>query len=239
MDQLSPAEKAEVEGYITRYPELRQDLREIENSLEFFSQAAALPAPPAVRTRVMDTLRDEFVPEGRTSGGSMKYFAVAMGMAMLLFGYLYWQRNGEANQLQEQMNDLRDTCQSREQLMAQRIELLQQLTLPNNHIVPFTATDGFASTDLYFHHNPVSKRNFIQVRSLPTIREDQIFELWSIKPGEAPSRMDLFTNPQDGLVEVQFVEGTAVYAITIEPAGGVDSPTMENLIGTVAVADLQ
>jgi len=45
----------------------------------------------------------------------------------------------------------------------------------------------------------------------------------------------LFTTPADGLVEVQYVEGTDVYAITIEQAGGVDSPTMANLIGTVAV----
>jgi hypothetical protein len=49
----------------------------------------------------------------------------------------------------------------------------------------------------------------------------------------------LFEAPAGGLVEVQFVEGTEVYAITIEPDGGVDAPTMENLIGTVAVDGIE
>ncbi|HJW29079.1 MAG TPA: anti-sigma factor, partial [Saprospiraceae bacterium] len=92
-----------------------------------------------------------------------------------------------------------------------------------------------ASTDLYLHHNATTKRNFIQVRNLPPKADNQIYELWSIKTGQAPARMDLFDAPANGLVEVQYVEGTEVYAITIEQAGGVDAPTMTNLIGTAAV----
>ena len=42
MDQLSPADKVEVEGYLRTYPELRKELREIERSLEIFAGSAAL-----------------------------------------------------------------------------------------------------------------------------------------------------------------------------------------------------
>ena len=40
------------------------------------------------------------------------------------------------------------------------------------------------------------------------------------------------------LIEVDYVDGTEVYAITIEPEGGSESPTFENLIGTVSVAGI-
>jgi anti-sigma-K factor RskA len=73
------------------------------------------------------------------------------------------------------------------------------------------------------------------VRNLPDIADNQTFELWSLKTGQAPARMDLFEDPATGLVEVGFIEGTEIYAITIEADGGVDSPTMANLIGTVGV----
>ena len=59
--------------------------------------------------------------------------------------------------------------------------------------------------------------------------------MWSIKANQAPAPLNIFDIPEDGLVEVQFVEGTEVYAITIEPEGGRDTPTLENLIGTVGV----
>jgi hypothetical protein len=224
---------------LATYPELKKDLIEIESSLHIYAQAAAKTAPSVVKSKVMDELRNEFVADTKPGTNGWKYLAFALGLGMLLFGYFFLQRNNESNILQREIHDLRDTCQTREQVLTQRIELLQQLTSPGNRILPFSATPAFASTDLYLHHNQTTGRNFIQVRSLPQIREDQTFELWSIKPGQAPARLDLFEAPADGLVEVQFVEGTEVYAITIEPDGGVDSPTMENLIGTVAVGDLK
>jgi hypothetical protein len=234
MDQLSPAERAEVESHLITFPELKIDLAEIENALEFFAKAASLAAPAGLKTKIMDAIRDEFITDKR-SGGTWGLFALLFGVALVIMAYLFMQRNDQLRDSEQALIALRDTCETNEQRLNEQLQLLQQLTAPQNKIIPFTATPGFASTDLYLHHNATTKRNFIQVRSLPALTADQTFELWSIKTGQAPARMDLFGPPADGLVEVQYVEGTEVYAITIERAGGVDSPTMENLIGTVAV----
>jgi len=237
MDQLSTAERAEVESHLITFPELRIDLSEIERALEFFAKATALSAPAGLKTKIMDALRDEFIPDTKSgSGGIWRLFAFLFGLGLVVLAYLFMQRNNQLNTSEQELAALRDTCQTAQQRLNSQLQLLQQLTVPQNKIIPFTATPGFASnTDLYFHHNIATKRNFIQVRSLPPLTADQTYELWSIKTGSAPTRMDLFGKPANGLVEVQYVEGTEVYAITIEKAGGVDSPTMTNLIGTVAV----
>ena len=62
MDQLSTAEKAEVEGYIRTFPELKLDIAEIERSLELFASSAAMIAMVTVRitlsiTPAMKSLR--------------------------------------------------------------------------------------------------------------------------------------------------------------------------------------
>ncbi len=119
-----------------------------------------------------------------------------------------------------------------------QLDILRQLIEPNNKILPFTATPGFASTDLYLHTNKATRRNFIQVRSLPALADNQSFELWAIKPNQAPIPLNVFSQPDNGLIEVTYVDGTEVYAITIEPKGGTASPTMANLIGTVSVAGI-
>ena len=236
MDQLSTAERAEVESHLVTFPELRVDLNEIERALEFFAKATALSAPAGLKTKIMDALKDEFIPDTRSgSGGIWRLFAFLFGLGLVVMAYLFMQRNNQLNSSEQELAALRDTCQTTQQRLNSQLQLLQQLTVPQNKIIPFTATPGFASTDIYLHHNAATKRNFIQVRSLPALTADQTYELWSIKTGQAPKRMDLFGSPANGLVEVQYVEGTDVYAITIEKAGGVDSPTMTNLIGTVAV----
>jgi hypothetical protein len=237
MDQLTSAERAEVEVYLSTYPELRTDLAEIERSLEFYAQATSLTPPPGLKKRVMDSVKDDFIPDSKSEkGGPWRMLSLLLGLGLVVVAYLFMQRGHELHNTQQAFAAFQDTCKTEQQKLNDRLQLLQQLTLPQNKIIPFTATPSYTTTtDIYLHHNATTKRNFIQVRNLPPLTADQTFELWSIKTGKAPARMDLFGSPANGLVEVQYVEGTDVYAITIEKAGGVDSPTMTNLIGTVAV----
>ena len=58
MDQLTPAEKAEVEGYLKTYPELMTDLYEIGRSLELVAMSAARPAPPGLKDKILNDIRN-------------------------------------------------------------------------------------------------------------------------------------------------------------------------------------
>ncbi len=245
MDQLSTAEKAEVEGYIRAFPDLKVDIAEIERSLELFAKSASLKAPAGLKDKILDQIKNEGVsektkPHTPSSGsfGMWRMVAALFGLGILLFGYLFWQKSSDAELLQQELTASRDSCEQSTQQLTDQLRLLQQLTYPDNKILPFTATPGFASTDLYLHHNSETKRNFIQVRNLPAIAANQSYQLWSLKPNQAPIPLDVFDLPATGLIEVRYVDGTETYAITIEPRGGKDSPTLENLIGTVGVAGI-
>ncbi len=241
MDQLSTAEKAEVESYLQQFPELRSDLREIERSLELYASTTAIQTPAGLKERVLDDIRHEFKGDATLkprSGGIWPAVAAVFALGLLLFGYLFYQKNNDVQRLQDEMTSLRDTCQTTTTQLTQQLDILRQLTLPNNKILTFTATPGFASTDLYLHTNKETKKNFIQVRNLPSIAANQDFQLWAIKPNQAPQPLNVFDVPASGLIEVAYVDGTDTYAITIEPAGGVTSPTLANLIGTVSVAGI-
>ena len=244
IDQLSPAEKAEVEGYLTSYPELREDLKEIERSLEFVAMSAARPAPPGLKTKILDEIKNTPSAGGTGSGGSGTGFlgggllAAVLGGGLLVMGFFLVQKNNTVYQLQQVLNTQRDSCDQSTQALNYQLDLLRQLTYPENKILPFQATPGYASTDLYLHYNVVTKRSFIQVRNLPALAANQSFQLWSLKPNQAPAPLTVFDIPSNGLIEVAFEAGTDTYAITIEPKGGRETPTLENLIGTVSVAGI-
>lgn len=241
MDQLSSAEKTEVESYLYTHPELVAELREIEKSLELFAGSAAIQPPSGVKERLMDSIRKDSsraVRTRTTSSGLWPALAAVFGLGLLLLGYLFYQKDQETRQLQSEMSSLRDTCNATTNQLTDQLNVLRQLTLPHNKILPFSPTPGFAQTDLYLHHNKETRKNFIQVRNLPDIADNQTFQLWSIKPNQAPAPLDVFDLPPDGLVEVQFVDATEVYAITIEPEGGSESPTLAHLIGTVSVVGI-
>jgi len=245
MDLLSPAEKAEVEGYLSKHPDLQTELREIERSLELYAMTAAKTAPVGLKDKILKEIRDG-APKGNPASepplqsgfGIWKFIAALFGVSVLLFGYMFWQKNNALNTLQDEYTSLRDSCAQSTQELTSQLDILRQLTYPDNKILPFQATPGFATTDLYLHHNAVTKRNFIQVRNLPGLAANQSFQLWSLKPNQAPAPLTVFDIPANGLIEVQYEDGTDTYAITIEPKGGRETPTLENLIGTVSVAGI-
>jgi hypothetical protein len=241
LDQLSPAEKAEVEGYLTSFPELRSELREIERSLEIYASAAAIKAPAGVKDRILEEIRKQGPVSNQApprSGSPWGFIAALLGIGLLILGYFFYQKNNEATALQREIQLVRDTCETTTEDLTHQLDLLKQLTQQANRIINFQPTPGFAATDLYLHINPLTQRTFIQVRNLPDIAGNHQFQLWSIRPNQPPTPLNVFDAPADGLIEVTYVEGTEVYAITIEERGGVQTPTMENLIGTVSVAGI-
>lgn len=239
LGELSAAQQAEVESYLSQYPELRNDIYQIEKTLEAIATTTAIKSPAGLKQKVMDSIRGNTTPVYvKKSAGLWPAIAALLGLGILALGYLFYQKDSETKQLEQQLTILRDTCDATTNQLTGQLNILRQLTLPGNKILPFSPTPGFAQTDIYLHHNAQTKKNFIQVRNLPAIAENQSYQLWSIKTNQAPAPLDVFELPADGLVEVRFVDGTEVYAITIEPEGGSQSPTLENLIGTVGVTGI-
>lgn len=235
--ELSPAQNAEVESYLTQYPDLKKDVYEIEKTLEAFAASSALKAPAGLKQKVMDSIHQnpKSIPVTKSGPGLWPLIASLFGLGALMLAFLVYQNDQKTEELEQQLTVLRDTCDATTSQLTGELNELKQLTLPGNKIIPFAATPGFAQTDIYLHHNTQTGKNFIQVSNLPVIADNQSYQLWALKPNQAPLPLDVFDLPQTGLIEVRFVEDTETYAITIEPEGGSQTPTLEHLIGTAGV----
>ncbi|MBP6447197.1 MAG: anti-sigma factor [Saprospiraceae bacterium] len=74
----------------------------------------------------------------------------------------------------------------------------------------------------------------MQLVNLPNITKDQVFQLWALKDGANPMPLDIFADTNK-LIPVAFIDNNTTYAITIEPKGGSQTPSLDKLIGTLSV----
>lgn len=242
---LSGDELDEMRDAIARYPELQKDLGEIEAAIRVYGETVAVDAPSGTKAKILEEIRarrggsGQPGNSGKSSGNWGLITSVVLALGLIACMYFINKSNNTANRLRSEMAILQDTCNSRTSRLVDSIQFLEQLLLPGNKIIHLQPTAAYASVDIYLHHNEETSRNFIQVLSLPRLTQDQSFQLWSLKPGEAPIPLDVFENDKGNLFEVSFENGTATYAITIEPRGGRQQPTLENLIGTANVSDGQ
>lgn len=235
-----------VEQSILKHKELVDDIRSIEGKLLSYGKTVEINPSPSTKTKLFKTLHESGRLKGtspssttstkakNTSGSALAWTLTAFAALIIgaLLGYLLLKQN--TDKIIEQQATEIAACDSLSNEQNQQLELFRQLNDSNNTIKQMDATPQYAETKLYFHHNKQTQKNYIQVQNLPEITADQSFQLWSLKGNDPPIPMDVFAGNSD-LIEVAFVDGTETYAITIEPKGGSQSPTLENLISTVGI----
>lgn len=249
---LSEAQLREVEGYLVEFPELQKDLLEIQGSMQIFAQKQGVAPARSLKSDIIKNIRNvgskepveskmqndikgsSKSPKSKSNLGNV--LSVVFALATLAAAYFAYSKYDENKNLESSYAVLQKECDEKEAELLEKIEIFDALNNPKNRILSMTPTEAYQETDLIFHTNIENKKNYIQIRNLPEIADNQAFQLWSLKGGDsAPIPLTVFKDGDNYIVEVDFENGTGTYAITIEKEGGVESPTLSRLIGTVNV----
>lgn len=239
MGLLDEQARIEVERALVRFPELTKDIQAIEHSLYQYAKTTAIQPSAGLRSKVIDSVKGN-PPSGNSSFGFLPGLLSLLGILSLFglatMGYLYYMDSGELEDLKQEYQALQENCDSIQQSYSIELEMLREMQNPNRQIALLSPTDKYPSTALNFILNRDNQVAYIQTINMPELENDQSFQLWSLKEGQDPIPLDVFEISDQGVLKVQFEEGTQNYAITIEPRGGSESPTLENLIGVIPVA---
>jgi anti-sigma-K factor RskA len=99
-----------------------------------------------------------------------------------------------------------------------------------------TANDLNARASVYW--NPSTQEAYISIQYLKDISRENQFQLWAIVKGKTVD-VGVFDKNFTGLLKMKNVEGATAFAVTIEPRGGKENPTMETMqvIGPLPLRD--
>lgn len=230
---ISDEDRQIVESALAAYPELVEEVRDIEITLEQYTRAHAIQPDPSLKDKILSQIKDkpsssDAVPR-RSNPLNWQNGAMIILLTLLAWQWLKSMRDNTV--LTDQNQQISQSCDSIQNQMNERIVTLENILSGNSRIIPVSPTEKFPETQLYFHLDSDQRSNFLQVKNLPNLADNQSFQLWSLKEGQDPIPLDVFQGTEDIIIPVQFVDATNAYAITIEPEGGSQSPTLENLIG--------
>lgn len=254
MGALSDEEKTLVEDTIYEYPQLKNDLHELGKVLEGYARLYKVDPPEALKSKILkeaaessplqtarprrersakSTTKKNANKAGNTIS-SIPIWPIAATVLLLSTIGLWWKSYSQDQSSQDKIAQVETqlkACEDEKSSVETQLIVLNALSEPDNHIVAVEPTDKYPATALYIHNNDSSKKNYLQISNLPSLRADQTFQLWSLKGTDAPIPLDVFKGSEDRIIEVRYEANTNAYAITIEPAGGSQSPNLDELIG--------
>ncbi len=239
LGQLNDADTNLIEEARKKFPELKHEIFAIETALYRYDNIHKIEPSKNVLPEILSGIKSDSVPpEKQTGHGNSRWAAasVVLGLGLLSSLFFNYSQSKSINQSNDLYTQKIKQCEE-EKKIAQDDQLIMSSMLDlNSRKIIASPTDKYPETSLIIYNNEERKKNYLQIDKLPPLADNQSYQLWSLKGDNAPIPLDVFETPAGKFLELQFVDDTNAYAITIEPKGGKDTPTLENLIGVFNVS---
>ena len=245
MDELSASERADVEKAALENPEIKSEIDRIEQTLESLAFATAKEPASSVKGQLFDKLSEEtpVLPINRNFT-FLKYavaasITIALGSAFMAFSY--WSKWQSSEQRLATLLAQNQQFAENYRMVNQELDGLQDaVAIMNNSsfrrvVMNGTANAPQALATIYW--NETSQDVFLSIQNLKALSQNQQYQLWAIIDGK-PVDAGVF-NADTGRLLVQMNaigSGAAAFAVTIEPLGGSENPSLETMqvIGNVS-----
>jgi anti-sigma-K factor RskA len=248
MGELPEGERRKVEEMAAQYPEVQQELRLIESTLEGLAFRTAIKPASHVKAQLMGRIEgttatspkkverhtEPIVKEHPATAAWMKY-AMAACVALLVFtsftSIYFW-------------NQWKSTEQELGQIIAQNQVIAEQFNQVNNQYnqaiqsLEIASDTAFAKVNMqgleiarqayavvYWDNN--SEDVYLNSSGLPPPPTDKQYQLWAIVDGKPVNAGVFDITTGTALTKMQNIRNASAFAVTLEPKGGSESPTLE------------
>jgi anti-sigma-K factor RskA len=237
----TPEERAEVERLAVRHHEVREELRKIEEAMEDLAMKGAMNPKPEVKDSIMAGVEARVVSISSARFNGWKYAAAASIIMALTASYLAISYHGLWKNSEAALHNLIAQNRSMAQnynTVNERLNKLQgDVAIIENVafkkvVMSGTQNDKNALASVYW--NESTKEVYVSIQRLKEISKENQFQLWAIVNGK-PVDAGVFDKDFSGLMKMKNISGAAAFAVTVEPRGGKESPTLETMqvIGAV------
>lgn len=239
---LSESESAEVTRTLKKYPEVRVEVEEIEKALITLSSAAA-PYDPEY---LIHTLKEKLARKTKVKKLTNwpAYIGWAASILFLIGLFTLFNENRELRQslqalqtekiqMETDIAEARNNAQKAQELLSVfRDKNILEIPLQGQSIAP----DAYATA----YWDKEKNITYIDAKDLPSPPRGMVYQVWSLKMDPlTPSSiglLDEFEEDENKIFQLENINISEGFGITLEPEGGSKTPTMEQLytLGTVS-----
>lgn len=257
LGDLNETEQQEVLAMAKKYPEIEQEITAIEEAMLAIDEVSGISPSSGIKNKIFETLEAENKKHSATDipakplqkevriekevihSNPWKTFAVAASVvAIVSVSVAIYYANQYSDAEERLAISLQQNGVLAEEVNANQVKLksldtgMEKFITGNFEKIPMKG-EGFpmqedALVDVFWDKE--SKEVLISVNQLAALDEENDYQLWAIGE-DGPIGIGL-VNPgkRIDLQTMNTASGAQAFAITIEPKGGSESPTLEKLV---------
>ena len=237
---LSESENDEVAAMSNKNPEIKAEILSIEKAIINLSSSFS----PFISHSQFEKIKSQLelkhgkVVDFKSKNNKASYLGWAASIALLIgIGFQYSklnQSNTQIKSIEVEKSKLQETVVGME-LKSKATEIALNIIRDENNTVITLGGQAVAPTaKAKIYWNKQTQMVYVDASGLPEPPKGKVYQIWSLKllPQLTPTSIGLlseFQSNQSKVFAVDQTTGAEAFGITLEPAGGSKSPTMEQL----------
>ncbi|WP_378172552.1 anti-sigma factor domain-containing protein [Aquimarina sp. SS2-1] len=243
LGELSEEQSKEIENILKEDQDLREYYTKMEDDMERMTIENAISPPAQVKTDLLKQVENSGNTPKKKALSLAKEkrqpynFAIAASLAALFLmssGWLYnkWQNTEQTMiTLQQETNYLKNRLVNLEGNYKETDRWYQAINKPEVIQLVLKGNQKSPNSAAIAYVNHQDKEVILNAKGLSKLHQDKTYQMWADVDGEM---IDMGVIPSDKeMIVMKYIEKTESLNITIEPAGGNDHPTVEQLISNV------
>lgn len=252
LDTLDPTERAEVQSYISTYPEIAAEVAAIEGAMLSYAEASSEAPPAHMQEKIWQALTGEAanapnktIPLAPVERRRQYRWANAAMLIALVgsmgINILFWyQKGGTETELATARQHLEMTQQQQAALITEVAKYKQEKDMmanPDMISVPMKSLKPGQDMVATVYWNKTKGEAYLHMQKLPAPAKGKQYQMWVIQDGKPVSMGVLPVEVAEGKMIPKFPmeikEGQA-FAISLENIGGSATPTEVYVLGKVS-----
>lgn len=237
---LNESENDEITAMAFKHSEVKEEIVSIEKAIINLSSSFS----PFISNSQFEKIKSQLslkygkVIEMKPRSNWTNYIGWAASILLLVgIGYQYSKLRESNNQVvtvEKEKSKLQETVVGLETKNKETQTVLSVVRDENNTVIALGGQAAAPTAKAKIYWNKQTEVVYVDASGLPTPPEGKVYQIWSLKllPQLTPTSIGLLTNFQaneNKLFAVDKTNGAEAFGITLEPAGGSKSPTMEQL----------
>lgn len=237
---LSEAENKEVSELAEKHPEIKTEIVSIEKAIVNLSTSFSpfLSAENFEKIKARLELKHTKVIEMKPFKNRYQYIGWAAAVIFFMgIGYQYLQLSETKNLVvnaEKEKNSLKKEVIDLKLKNEQAVTALAVVRDAKNTVINLGGQAVSPTSSAKIYWNKETQVVYVDASGLPEPPKGMVYQIWSLKlqPQLTPTSIGLlsdFTANTEKIFAVEKTSGAEAFGITLEPAGGSQSPTMEQL----------
>ena len=242
---LSEKENLEIYDYAKKYPEVKKEIEAIEATILDFTKKSS----PGLATNSFESLKPKIskvVPLNTkdTKKAWTNYLGWAAAFVLAIgFVWMFTKNNTLQSDIKianQEKQTLKEEIINSKEKIADTENILNQLRDKNVNVISLGGQTVAPSSFAKAYWNKEEQKKIINAQGLPESPTGYTYQVWSLKLEPlTPTNLGLlenFATNTNRVFELANANESEAFGITLEPEGGSESPTLEQLytLGVVA-----